>query len=504
MATTETNFKFEYKQDGVNLLILILVALLIGIYLISTSVIISKDGVFYIDLAKKITENPSDIAANRPSGYEFLIFYGHMLMCFITGVSRVESWIWTGQGVALLCRLFAIIPLYFIGTRLIDRDIGFRGCLILLLLPIPAHFGSDVLREWPNLLFMSWGVLCFLCGVRENRPWTFFFVGLLGSLSFFIRPESVQIVLFAGVALTALMMKRSNKRERLKAIAGEALLIIGFCGPVLLYAGFSGQLSTRYMEHHITKAHSAVSDSITTQSESDFNGRSRNAIDHSLPAFLYELFKNAGELLMWFFLPFWGIGLYRRLSGKADAVERFFVVALISTGLLLILFRYWYIQPVIARRWCLPCMALTVFYIPVGIDSAGKWLQETHVIRGWDAAKWAHALLVVGILTCLPKLIKPLGYEKKEYRVAARWISENTRQGDLICSFDSRIPFYADRNYVVYKDNHKFNPNATADYFIVLSNEGKTEGMLPEAITLQRSFPMNAGKKEVQIFRYDP
>lgn len=503
VAATESSFTFERKKDFVNLLILIVIALLIGLYLIATSVMISKDGVFYLEIAKKFAENPTDIAANRPSGYEFLIFYGHTLIQLIPGVSKIESWIWAGQGVALLCRMLAIVPLYFIGTRLTGREIGFRGCLVLLLLPIPAHFGSDILREWPNLLFMSLGALCFLWGVRDNRPWIFFFVGLLGGVSFFIRLESAQIVLFAGIALMVMMIKRSHPGGRFRAIAGEIFLIVGFCGPILLYAGLSGQLRTRYMDEYITKAHSAVSESNTTQTESKLDGQSRNAVDHSAPGFCYALFQNTGELLMWYFLPFWGIGLYHRLSGKADAVERFLVVALLSTGLILFLFRYWYIQPVITRRWILPIIALTVFYIPVGINRAGTWLEATRVIRGWDATRWTHILLVVGVLICLPKLIKPMGYDKKGYRVAAQWMTENTRQDDRIYSFDTRIPFYADRPYVVY-NNNILRPNITADYLIVLSKEGKTEVALPGGIQLQRSFPMNDGKKEVQIFRYDP
>jgi hypothetical protein len=192
------------------------------------------------------------------------------------------------------------------------------------------------------------------------------------------------------------------------------------------------------------------------------------------------------------------------LRNKADSAERLLAVVLISTGLLLILFRYWCIQPVISQRWCLPFIALTVFYIPVGIDSTGKWLKETTMIKGWDDRKWSNALLAVGVLVCLPKLIEPLGYEKKGYRVAARWINENTGINDRIYSFDSRIPFYANRPCIIYNNKKSLDTNLMADYLITVSLKGQIEAAQPQGFILKKSIPVESGKKELLIFGHNP
>ena len=59
-AKLEDNSK-EYKNDLINLLILVSVAVAIGIYLIVTTVMISKDGVFYIERAQQLTNTPNEI-----------------------------------------------------------------------------------------------------------------------------------------------------------------------------------------------------------------------------------------------------------------------------------------------------------------------------------------------------------------------------------------------------------------------------------------------------------
>jgi len=446
-----------FQQPGTfrDLLILLSIGFIIGLYLIATTVVISKDGVFYIETAQKIKDDPARVLSRRPSGYELMILLSHQIYHAITGEDTAQSWIFAAQGVTLLCKLFAIVGYYLAGCLLIGRRVSFWGCVVLLVLPEPAHLGSDVLREWPNLTFMSFSLFFLLYGFKRNRPWAFALVGLLGSLSFCIRPESLSLVIITGALLGAFIVKSTTCCSPLRAVSGLTLLIIGFSGPFLAYASYSGKLNTSYLKNYQNKGSTTFKDLFIEPTDISVDEQSGTASDQSLSEFFYELYKDTGETLMWFFGPFLGIGLYSRLRKKADPVERFIVIAFILTVCGLILFRYWYIQPVISRRWCLSLIALTVFYIPIGIEQSVQWVANRNSPSESNAGRWFQLIMAIGILICVPKLIKPLGFDIKELRQAAGWLKINTSKNDRMYTFDTRIPFYANRKHLLYEDSNK-------------------------------------------------
>lgn len=375
---------------------------------------------------------------------------------------------------------------------------SFMACLVLLALPEPTHLGSDILREWPNLLFMSLSFLFLLYGAKTKHSWPFFLVGLFGGISFLIRSESIQIVIFAAIILFIFIIRPSQpNRLRLKALVGGLLLFAGFAFVFMLYSNYSGRMHTRYIETYKAKTELAVS-----KSTSDFKDTSDNSSRKSLPLFCYEVLKKIGGLLMWFFLPFWIIGLYSRLRYKADDIERVLTIGLISVGLGLILFRYIYIEPLVSNRWCLPFLVLTAFYIPTGIEKTVQWIKSINKQNPMPSEKVVWIMIAIGALICLPKLFKPLGYDKKEYHDAAQWINENTNEKAVIYCFDRRIPFYANRDYFLYRDINKFKASLKADYLLALSIKGKPEIILPQGLELQKNIRMRSADKELLIFKY--
>jgi len=166
VAALETQYK-ERKDDIINLLILIIVASILGIYLIATTVLISKDGVYYIQRAQKLLSDPVGVIKEYPPGYQFLVFAAHKFVTLFTDNSSLFSWIYTAQSVTLLCRVLSLISLYFIGKLLVGSRRSFWGLLILIILPYPAEMGSDALREWPHIFFLSTGLL-LLTRVLQN------------------------------------------------------------------------------------------------------------------------------------------------------------------------------------------------------------------------------------------------------------------------------------------------------------------------------------------------
>jgi len=160
------------KQDIIHLAILLVIALGIGLYLIATTVVITKDGVWYvwyIQLARKFSSESQDVIKGLPFGYPLLIFAANKLVTSLSGSSSLSTWIYSAQSVTLLCRLLALIPLYFIGKFLVGGKRSFWTIFILIILPYPAEFVSDVLREWPHILFLASGFLFLMLGVKQGK-----------------------------------------------------------------------------------------------------------------------------------------------------------------------------------------------------------------------------------------------------------------------------------------------------------------------------------------------
>jgi hypothetical protein len=537
------NTRNQHLRD---ILILLFIALVLGAFLILTTVVVSRDSVGYIWRAKWLQEdpdegsllydwrahyllnnpnekiNPTELLAERPCGYELLILLSYRIFYAITGNNSVQGWIWAAQGLTLLCKALAVVPLYLIGCLITCRKSSFWGCAILLFLPEPAQWGSDVLREWPYLLFLTLSVLSLLYGIRKNRAWPFALSGLFAGVGFLICLQSMQLVLLGLLILSLLMLKPPNHFIRSKVLIAAFLLIAGFAGPVLVYAYYSGQITNNYLKDYIAKVLPVVSDSAADEAntlaskesdstsdrapetgdvkESDTTGKnaSETEVGGTLPGFAYELYKDAGELLVWFYLPFWAIGLYIRFRNKADPMVRCIIGALILMGTGMILMRYFYKEAIVTQRWVFPLVALTAFYIYTGIEQVACWAERKKAPNCKRPEKWTRTLVAVGILICLSKCFEPLGADKKTYLEAADWISTNSQQSDWFYTFDKRIPFYAERHQVEYDDVNAFLNPYDMQYLIIPAKDERSMIHLPEGMILEANFGQ---KREFFIYR---
>lgn len=189
------------QSDAVRLALLMGLCAGIGIYLILTTAVITKDGVFYIEQARQLSLDPGGVCRRHPPGYPLLLWAGHgAASLFVQGDSPM-LWVYSSQGVTLLCRVLTILPLFFLGKRLVGSSDTFWALFALILLPYPAFYGSDVLREWPYLLALSTGMLLLHGSLAAGRWWAIALVGPVAGLGYLIRPECAQLLVYAVLGL---------------------------------------------------------------------------------------------------------------------------------------------------------------------------------------------------------------------------------------------------------------------------------------------------------------
>lgn len=232
----------ELKSDVLRLAFLMGLCAAIGVYVILAIAVISKDGVFYIEQARLIAQDPTGVCRRYPPGFPFLLWAGHAVAGLFAEGDSPSLWAHSAQAVTLLCRMLALVPLYLLGKRLVGAVDSFWAVFVLVILPYPAFYGSDVLREWPYVLFLSTGLLLLHWGLSTRRAWVLALVGLDAGIGYLIRPECAQLVVYVVFGL--LLMRKSSdavRDARSPMPVGVGLLTLaGFIVPIAPYLQASG------------------------------------------------------------------------------------------------------------------------------------------------------------------------------------------------------------------------------------------------------------------------
>jgi hypothetical protein len=235
----------QLKPDVLRLAFLLGLCSAIGVYLILTTSVITKDGTFYIEQARQIARDPAGVCRRYPPGYPFLLWVSHAVAASFAEGDSPMLWTYSAQAVTLLCRVLTLIPLYLLGKRLVGPVNSFWALFVLVILPYPAFYANDVLREWPYLLFLSTGLFLLYRGLATRRWWTLSLVGLDAGLGYLIRPECAQLIVYAilGLVVTHKSLRTADRPLSLTRPLNAGLLtILGFIAPIVPYVQASGSI----------------------------------------------------------------------------------------------------------------------------------------------------------------------------------------------------------------------------------------------------------------------
>jgi 4-amino-4-deoxy-L-arabinose transferase-like glycosyltransferase len=465
---SKTCSKPAETKNIVNISILLAVALCLGMYLVITTTLIAGDGVIFIEYAKGLDGAFIETVQHeyQHPGYPLLILATYKISQLLHIPASLSTWIYSGQSVTLMFKLLTVSVLYFVGTKLTSRRMSFWALLILIVLPLPAEYGSDVLSDWPNMFFLALGFLLLLHGAGTGKWWPFAYAGLAAGAGYLIRPECAQLVVFGVLWLTLQLFRPGHLGQR-KAILALCLMVAGFfviAGP---YMAMKGAVFPKKNVGRITKK---TPDVLSSPKNEGF----QNPVAQYESGFspvntvgaIRKLADNIGRTLMWFFVPALLIGILKSFKGqKYNEPEKFFIVALINLNILLMVWlycKYGYMS----TRHTMALSVFTVFYVPPGLEVLAFWIESRFgrsskqpVPAEGGLRFWFLILMVTGICVCIPKLLRPIRAPKKAYREAADWVRANTETYDMIAVPDKRIAFYAERKGLIY-DNGKIPQNA--------------------------------------------
>ncbi|MHC4639812.1 MAG: hypothetical protein ACYTBV_20310, partial [Planctomycetota bacterium] len=497
MATTELDKNLICRKDLVNILILGTIAAIIGIYLTATTVLISKDGVLYLEHAQKLQHDPATVIKTQPPGYSFLILIAHKFVSLFIDNSSSLGWIYTAQVLTLLFKIAALIPLYFLGKLLVGSRNSFWAGLIIVM----AHLGSDVLREWPHLLFLATGMLLIILGCRNNKWWLFGAVGLISGLGHIIRPECAQVFVYAMLLLLMRILKPVAQVSRSKTLLALIILVVGFALPAAPYMKARGKILPNKVRDIVNINGTISKNNVQQNDESGIYTCSLGKVTSASGKLITRICEN----LMYFFAVAAVIGLYDylRKSGKSPdgvLICLFLIFNILAMHLLHYQYNY------ISRRHCLPLCMILVLFAPAGIEILSLLAKE-RIFKDRTCAKGNTRKLFIififlGIIIGMPKLFRPIGAGKQGYRTAANWLKKNSEQEAHVFSEDHRIRFYAERKRLNRID--RFN-SVPFPYLIITAEKGR-EPQIREAETWSEQYTgwANPNNKKKQIKIYKP
>ena len=165
------------KSDVLRLGVLAGLCLLIGVQQIHKPALINPDGVFYISLAQRLPDGYVSAARTYPPGYPVILWMAHGAASLLAGSDSPRLWLDSSQHATVLCQMLALLPLYLLGKLLVGGVRSFWALLILLVLPYPAQFAHDVLREWPHVLFLGLGFWLLYWALHRRQWWALALVG---------------------------------------------------------------------------------------------------------------------------------------------------------------------------------------------------------------------------------------------------------------------------------------------------------------------------------------
>ncbi len=496
----------DKNRDLLNVSILLILALCIGIYLIVTTALISKDGVTFIKYGQQIEAHPvkTMVKESQHPGYPLLILTAHKVTGLLHKNTSILSWVYCAQSVTLMFRVLAIVILYFIAKQLFSARMSFWAVLILILLPKPAEYGSDALSDWPHLFFLLTGLLFLLRGAANKRWWLFGFAGLAAGAGYLIRPECAQLLVLVRLWLGLQLLLPGHTTGKVKVLSALALLLAGFLAITGPYINLKAAVFPKKNVCQFTSTTRAIKTSRTvfpkknvaqsTPASQQLKVRAKNNLTASEPkpasqftpskitkAF-GKLVAGMSETLMWFFVPAMLIGMYKRLKPqKWYKPEKFFIIAIIVLNIPVMIWLYCK-HGYMSDRHTLPLLILPILYVPVGLQELAIWFQKRFPIKVGSSAfinfnerLWFLVFLLIGASICTPKLLRPIRFEKQGFRAAAQWLKDNTDSNATVAVPDKRISFYAGRKELFYENE---NIPKRAEYIVKISKK-KTNKLTP-------------------------
>ncbi|MEN8126928.1 MAG: glycosyltransferase family 39 protein [Planctomycetota bacterium] len=463
---------------------LLILCLGIGIYKIAVLACVSNDSVTFMEFARFLKLCPDSIikSSDQHPGYPAIICASEWILGKLGCDPALEHRIIAAQSATLICRTIAICFLYSVFRFFGNKKYALVSAILVLLIPVYANNGSEVLSDWPNLMLMAIALYLCLRGLRNTSRLCFFAAGFSSGLAYWVRPEGAVFVVVFGIYTLLQTFTRTDK-SRLWVHFGIMVIAAGLItAPYMFYKGALfpkkkiGYSSVSSESHNTTVSTPRCRPFQTDIAAGTLPLKPAKAMGH----FVEKLFNTVFLLSV----PLLGVFLYRMKGFKRLAPRDQFLMLFIALWMGLMIWlhcRHGYMS----YRHIMPLVVFGFAWILKGLHGVVLMFGSSRQKLNRNTA----AVIGICIALFVPKLIRPAHADKAVYKQAGLWLRDNTPAEVTLAVFDNRIGFYAERLYSL----SNIQTSLREDYLIIKADEEFDR--LPKT-----ALPVTTGQDELDKF----
>jgi hypothetical protein len=445
------------------LLLLFLAALPVRLWLVGTAEVAARDSIGFIRYALEFEHKSWQavlLGNHQHPGYPLAIWAVSQPVRALAGTDPITMRI-SAQLASTLAALALLIPMFYLGKELFNRQVGFWGALMFQYLPISGHHLADGISEALFMFLVAMALWRGVVAVRTYKPLEFAWCGLFGGLAYFTRPEGALVVMAAGFVLVGMQLVAGWRRPWRAFFAGG--LSLGASAALIgsIYFLTVGHFTNKPAVWNIGK--------IVTQQADAEPPAEQVVARRPLMASIFGVFLQRSD-----YLP---TRLGRALGGMSSELSQsFHYVGWVPA--LLALFWSWprlrrdpgfwipagycllhavillllaMVEFYVSDRHTMVLVMCGVFFTVEGVRDGScrlmEWIQKrqpANAKRGWwSAERLAAAVLVVGFLICLPKSVQTLHGNRAGNRLAGLWLASQLKVGDVVTDDHAYSHYYA-------------------------------------------------------------
>jgi len=470
---------------------IMLIALAARAWIISRSEVISRDGVGFIRYARQLEDppvspkNPDRLmtrtevlrASFHPPGYAYsILMASYAVRACCTG-NEPDIWVRSAQLASLMASLLLVIPTYFVGKAVFDRQTAFVATLIFQALPVSAQVASDGLSDNLFLLAVMNAVWAFVVGLQRASIARIGLGGFLAGLAYLVRPEGLILLpAIAGVLMFARTRREINWRAFLRS---GALVTAGALAVIVPYAATIGRITNKPTGGQLFNWLGGEEMKPTWVSQTPLPRQDVNLLladwwndfgNGEQPTMLWAGSAFGRELLKtsFYVMPFlalvgaWATRSQLRAGGGMQ------LLVLLGTLHSLLLLRLAKGAGYVAERHTLLIVLCSSYFAAAALP----YISDRVARIGYGSGRrWSIVAAVMLVASCLPASMKPLHASRAGHRGAGLWIAaQNEPDAYLIDPFSwgeffaghTRLPatmrFDEKTVYVIVEANSRLHP----------------------------------------------
>ena len=421
---------------------LIILCLGVGIYKIAVLACVSNDSVTFMQFAQELKTTPgSSIRSfDQHPGYPAIICASQWVLGKLGYDQTLEHRIVAAQFATLICRTLAVCFLYAIFRFFGNKKTALVAATLVILIPVYANNGAEVLSDWPNLMLMTIALFFCLRGLRNTNYLCFLTAGLASGAAYWIRPEGAVLVVVLGVYTWVHTFNHSANRLKLWACLGTMIVAAALiAGP---YMHYKGALFPKKKVGTFTQQTPAESYGMDYEDTTEHPLHAGFSIPvkpvQAVLHFIEKLFNTIFGLS----IPLLGILLYKVKRFRRLRSHDQFLILFVGLWLGLMIWLYCR-HGYMSHRHIMPMVVFGFAWILKGLHGL------VLVFGGKQCNLYRNTAVVIGICIAvfIPKLIRPAHADKAVYRQAGLWLRDNTPAASTLAVFDNRVGFYAERAY---------------------------------------------------------